>query len=237
VRFQSFIGVEAVLTKGPVTVDRQAIGSLRDYFGRELIPDAMWPSIAAAIPPATAENFCALFASTDHLAGVTTLSARVLEVARGADAIGNLDPKVIACTRTGTTVVFDKEAGLGPGAGRRRVYGAIRFLPAPYSSFQIVGFGMAPTPERLADMKTLVESLVVKAATTLAVYRRKKANAQPSAKPTIHTSRTEPMPMEVEPRPPSFAFHIRRSGTNKTATVQRIAAAVPVPIPMKTIFR
>ena len=131
VRFPAFLGTEAVLTKGPVTVDRQALGGLYDLFTRQAIPEAELPPILAALAPVTPDNFCALLGQVDHLARPEALSDRARAMARAADALGHVAPRVIACTRAGATITFDKEAGLGPGTGRRRVYGAIRFLPPP----------------------------------------------------------------------------------------------------------
>jgi hypothetical protein len=38
----------------------------------------------------------------------------------------------------GATVTFEKEAAFDPAGPTRHIYGAIRFLPLPYSSFQLI---------------------------------------------------------------------------------------------------
>ncbi len=157
-RFRSLIGTEAVLIRGPVTVERQALGGLYDVFAREIIPENQLAPVLAAITPVTPENFCSLLARTDHLVRPATLSEKALQAARATDQMGNIGPKVILCNRTGATITFDKEAGLGPGAGRRRVYGAIRFLQGAFSAFQVVGFGPPPREDVLAALTAMVES-------------------------------------------------------------------------------
>jgi hypothetical protein len=160
-RFPALPGTEAVLTKGPVTVDRQALGGLYDLFTRQAIPEAELPPILEALAPVTPETFCPLLGQTDHLLRPAALSDKARAMARATDVLGNVAPKVIACTRTGSTITFDKEAGLGPGGARRRVFGAIRFLPSPYSSFQVVSFGPSPRLDGLAALTAMVSSLNV----------------------------------------------------------------------------
>ena len=161
VRFRVMIGMEAVLNKGPVTVERQALGGLYDVFARDILPDAYRPAVIAALVPVTADNFCSLMAKTDHLLRPGALPEKALQAARATDTMGHVAPKTVACKRNGQTITFDKEAGLGPGSGRRRVYGAIRFLQGTYSAFQVVGFGPAPREDLLAAMTTMVESFNV----------------------------------------------------------------------------
>jgi hypothetical protein len=161
VRFRVMIGMEAVLNKGLVTVERQALGGLYDVFARDILPDAHRPAIIAALAPVTADNFCTLMRRTDHLLKPGGLPEKALQAARATDAMGNVAPKVVVCSRNGATVTFDKEAALGPGSGRRRVYGAIRFLQGTYSAFQVVGFGPAPSEDLLATMTTMVNSFDV----------------------------------------------------------------------------
>ena len=157
VRFAK-VNLEAVLTQGPVTVDRQAIGGLYDTMARQVIPEAALPRILQALAPVTADSFCDLLAATTHIARPETLSAKELQMARAADGLGHDAPRVLVCRRAGDTVTFHKEAGIGPGGGRRHVFGAIRFLPAPYSSFQIVGVGAAPASGDLDAMRSVVAS-------------------------------------------------------------------------------
>ena len=161
VRFRIMIGTEAVLNKGLVTVERQALGGLYDVFARDILPDAHRGAVIAALAPVTADNFCTLMKRTDHLLRPGGLSENALQAARATDAMGHVAPKIIVCERNGATITFDKEAALGPGSGRRRVYGAIRFLQGTYSAFQVVGFGPAPREDLLATMTTMVDSVNV----------------------------------------------------------------------------
>ena len=52
-----------------------------------------------------------------------------------------VSPRVLRCVAEGSTVTFDTEAAFAPGRPRQHVYGAVRFLEAPYSTFQIVRAG------------------------------------------------------------------------------------------------
>ena len=161
VRFRVMIGMEAVLNKGLVTVERQALGGLYDVFARDILPDAHRVAVIASLAPVTADNFCTLMRRTDHVLKPGALSEKALQAARATDVMGHVAPKIIVCDRNGATITFDKEAALGPGSGRRRVYGAIRFLQGEYSAFQVVGFGPAPREELLASMTTMVGSFSV----------------------------------------------------------------------------
>ena len=158
VRFRVMIGLEAVLNKGLVTVERQALGGLYDVFARDILPDAHRPAVIAALAPVTADNFCTLMRRTDHVLKPAGLSEKALQAARATDTMGHVAPKIISCQRDGATITFDKEAALGPGSGRRRVFGAIRFLQGTYSAFQVVGFGPAPPEDLLATTTRMVES-------------------------------------------------------------------------------
>jgi hypothetical protein len=156
------VNYEAVLTQGQVTVDRQALGGLYDTIARQIIPESALLRILQAVTPVTAANFCELLGATDHVARRADLSAKDLQMARAADALGNDTPRVVTCARRGDVIAFHKEAGLAPGGGRRHVFGAIRFLEAPFSSFQIVGIGAAPGGADLGAMRSIAESFTVR---------------------------------------------------------------------------
>jgi hypothetical protein len=65
--------------------------------------------------------------------------------------------KVLHREVSGGTVTFEKESAFDLTAQRRSIYGAIRFLPPPYSSFHLVRGGWdAPSPEMLRQIRTLV---------------------------------------------------------------------------------
>jgi len=67
--------------------------------------------------------------------------------------------------RADTVITFHKEATFVAGVvnARQQLYGAIRFLPAPYSSFQFVrGALIAPSPASLDAMTRMVQSFTVR---------------------------------------------------------------------------
>jgi hypothetical protein len=142
----SGLGGEAVLTSGPVDVDVQALGGLYDAITLQLLPLADRASVRAAVPAATASNFCRLLGQRDHLGNATNLPAATLEVARRLDGMRNLDPGVVSCVASGSAIAFHKTATYQAGriSARQHLFGAIRFLPGPYSSFQIVRASTSP---------------------------------------------------------------------------------------------
>ena len=58
----------------------------------------------------------------------------------------------------GDTVTFHKEVSFQPGGPRQHVYGAVRFLSPPYSTFQIVRAGPAPDAAVLERLTAVVRS-------------------------------------------------------------------------------
>jgi hypothetical protein len=167
VRFSALqgLGGEAVVTKGRVLVDIQAAGGLYDEISLQLFPDPIRQRLEAALPPLTADNFCDIIARPDHLPSNVALDAKVVELARAVDRTRNGDPKVLQCVRSESVVTFHKQATFTAGAvsTRQHLYGAIRFLPPPYSSFQFVrGSLTPPDASALADITRMVQSLVVR---------------------------------------------------------------------------
>lgn len=158
IRFSGLAGLggEAVVTSGPITVDVQALGGLYDSFARGVFPDADLAVVLNALPAPAPSNFCALLGTADHLAG-QTLPVRLVAAARQVDQMRNLDPVVHRCDLTGDVVVFHKEATFAAGAikARQHVYGVVRFLPAPFSSFQIVRG--STTPPAAAELEMLAQ--------------------------------------------------------------------------------
>ena len=156
----SGLGGEAVLTSGPVTVDVQALGGLYDIFARSALPDTELATLLKALPAVTASNFCALLGSTDRLQGLT-LAPRLLAAARELDAVRNVQPVVHQCVAADGVIAFHKEATFVAGAmqGRQHIFGAIRFLTPPYSSFQIVrALPTAPSASDVEVLRQLVRS-------------------------------------------------------------------------------
>jgi hypothetical protein len=162
VRFSALAGLggEAVVTKGPMTVDVQALGGLYDPFARSVFPDAELAAVMKALPAIAPANFCTLLGSTDRLQR-QTLPQRLEAPARRLDAIRNLQPVVHRCEVTGDVAVFHKEATFESGAAsaRQHIYGALRFLAGPFSSFQIVRAGLAaPTAAELDTLQRMAAS-------------------------------------------------------------------------------
>jgi hypothetical protein len=57
-----------------------------------------------------------------------------------------------------STIVFDKERSFGPGAPVQHVYGAVRCLPEPFSTFRLIAAGNAPDRALLPTMADVVAS-------------------------------------------------------------------------------
>jgi hypothetical protein len=165
IRFEIFslaIGGEAALTKGRPVIDLQAAGGLHDAITLEIFPAPVLERVLHAVPAVTAATFCDAIAReqhvdvrTDALAPLTTEQRAI--VAR-VDRMRNVDPQVLRCVANGSTITFHKEATVQPGGPRQHVYGAVRFLDPPYSTFQIVRAGPAPTAVLLDQMTSLVMS-------------------------------------------------------------------------------
>ena len=166
IRFSVFssgiIGGEAALTRGFPLIDLQAAGGLYDAIALEAFPDAMRRAIVGALQPLSTTNFCNQFAVEQHLdpqaAVLATLTVQQRSAIASLDRMRNVSPRVLRCVVEGSTVVFDKEAAFVPGGPRQHVYGAVRFLEAPYSTFQIVRAGPAPDASVLNQMTAVVRS-------------------------------------------------------------------------------
>ena len=167
VRFSALhgLGGEAVLTKGRVVIDIQAAGGLYDEISSQLFPDPIRQRLEQILPPLSAENFCDTIAQPDHLPRDAALDAKIAELARSVDRTRNTDPKVLQCVRSGSVLTFHKQATFSSGAfsARQQLYGAVRFLPPPYSSFQFVrGSLTPPTPAALEEMTRIVQSFTIR---------------------------------------------------------------------------
>ena len=160
--FSSGIGGEAALTRGFPVVDIQAAGGLYDAIALEILPDSMRRLIIQALTPLSVANFCQQIAQEQHLdpqvAALAGLTAQQKLAIASTDRMRNVSPRVLRCDVDGTTVTFDKEVASQPGGPRQHVYGAIRFLEGPYSTFQIVRAGSAPREDVLSQMAALVKS-------------------------------------------------------------------------------
>jgi len=157
------LGGEAVLTTGPPQVDLQAAGGLYDSITLQAFPAPIDAMIRNALPVLTAANFCDAIGREQHLdpadGRLSALTATQRGVVRSVDRMGNYAPKVFRCQVLAGTVTFDKESAADAAAASRYIYGAIRFLPKPYSSFQLVrGSAEAPAAELLQQITTIVNS-------------------------------------------------------------------------------
>jgi hypothetical protein len=167
VRFTSLAGLggEAALTTGRVLVDIQAVGGLYDDISLQVFPDALRARIESLVPPLTIENFCASLGQQDHLPANIPFEPKLADLIRSVDRTRNGDPKVVQCVRADAVITFHKEATFVAGVvkARQQLYGAVRFLPAPYSSFQFVrGMLDAPSPAALDAMTRMVQSFTVR---------------------------------------------------------------------------
>jgi hypothetical protein len=162
------LGGEATLTRGFVLVDLQALGGLYDSITLEAFPEPLRSRIISNLVPLTPSNFCNEFIRSRHVdagaAAFAGLTAQQREALLRADRFRNINPQLQRCGFTEDTVVFDKEAsfdGQSP-ADRQHIYGVVRFLPPPYSSFQIVRATKQPPAEgMLSKMAELVRSLTL----------------------------------------------------------------------------
>jgi hypothetical protein len=151
------LGGEAVLTKESPQVDLQAAGGLYDEITLQVFPAPAALTVRNALPRLTAANFCDAIARERHAdpsdPRLSSLSVAEKTALGQVDQMGNASPKVLRCDVSGDTVTFEKEAV------QRYVYGAMRFLPPPYSSFQLVrGGGEAPPAALLRQITSLVTS-------------------------------------------------------------------------------
>jgi hypothetical protein len=156
-------GGEAALTRGFPLLDLRAAGGLYDEITLEIFPQPLRNLIVKTLEPLTASNFCAVIARERHVdpapAAFVSLTSRQREALGSADQMGNIDPKIVSCELRGDTVRFDKEVAFQAGGPRNHVYGAVRFLGEPYSTFQLVrGTGEAPSAALLDQITRVVKS-------------------------------------------------------------------------------
>jgi hypothetical protein len=166
IRFARFtaagIGGEAALTQGRPMLDMQAAGGLHDAIALEIFPDALRQRILQSVPPLTRASFCDQIAREQHIdpgvPGLAGLTSQQRAAVTSVDRMRNITPRVITCRAEQETIVFDKEVSFQEGGSRQHVYGAVRFLPAPYSTFQLIQAGPAPDTVRLEEIAGLVRS-------------------------------------------------------------------------------
>jgi hypothetical protein len=162
---QIVLGGEAVLTKGFVMLDVQAAGGLYDSTMRDIFPAATQDSILSTMPQLTASNLCRELAQEQHVdigkPSLAVLTPQQKDAIVRLDWMRNENPKVLRCDVAGDTVTFHKEvtARFGQASNRQQIYGAVRFLKPPFSSFQLIQARLGvPSPETLRTMTSVVES-------------------------------------------------------------------------------
>jgi hypothetical protein len=74
------------------------------------------------------------------------------------DTMRNVNPRLVECPTAGNVVVFDKQRAFRAGDPVLHVYGAVRFLPAPFSAFQVIAGGDPPDGAILTALADLVMS-------------------------------------------------------------------------------
>jgi len=156
-------GGEAALTRGFPLLDLRAAGGLYDEITLEIFPQPVRNIILKTLEPLTASNFCVAIARERHVdpasAAFASLTLRQREVLGNVDQMGNINPKIVSCELTGDTIRFDKEVAFQAGGLRNHVYGAVRFLREPYSTFQFIrGTGGAPSTALLDQITEVVKS-------------------------------------------------------------------------------
>jgi hypothetical protein len=157
------LGGEAVLTKGAPQFDLQAAGGLYDAITLQIFPAPVAGVIRNALPVLTPLTLCDAIGRERHLdtadQRLRILPAQQRAAIASVDRMGNINPKVLRCDVVGDTVTFVKEAAFDPAGPPRFIYGAIRFLPAPYSSFQLIRrSGVAPGGPLMQQITAVVNS-------------------------------------------------------------------------------
>ncbi len=167
VRFSGLqgIGGEAVLSRGPVVLDVQALGGLYDPIALEVVPEALRAEIEAGRPVVTPATFCQILGDADHVAAAPGLPATLREAARALDRMRNIDPEVVGCEVDGRVATFHKLATFesGSASARQHIFGAVRFLDEPYSAFHVVrARTSAPSPDEIDTLARIVRSLQIR---------------------------------------------------------------------------
>ena len=158
------LGGEAVLTSGAPQLDLQAAGGLYDAITLQIFPEPATKVIRAALPVLTSDTFCEALGRDRHLdpadQRLTSLTAQQKAAVVSVDRMGNFNASVLRCEAMGGTLTFEKAAALDAAGPSRYIYGAIRFLPAPYSSFQLIrGSADDPGDALIEQITAVVRSL------------------------------------------------------------------------------
>lgn len=160
------LGGEAVVTRGPVQVDLQALGGLYDPFAAEVLPAPLKALLKTHLPPLGAANFCPQLAREDHVdwrhPDFAALSPAQITAAQALDRLRNEAPDVVECRELENgLIVFHKRviARFGAASSPQHVYGVVHFFDTGISSFQIVRAGSeAPGRDLLMSMEAIARS-------------------------------------------------------------------------------
>ncbi len=155
------------LMRDPLAL-RRAVGGLYDAITMEIFPGPRRKMLVRNLPALQASNFCRMLAREDHIdlgkRDFCSLSAKMKNGIRRVDRMRNIKPKLIFCKVSKNTVSFHKTATFQAGAMRSRqhIYGAVKFVKAPYSSFHLVRGGKdAPGKKTTESITKLVKSLKI----------------------------------------------------------------------------
>jgi hypothetical protein len=150
---------EAVLTTGRIWVAAQALGGLHDalLLGGilEALPSSIREPLLAHASTLSRVSFCQELSHARHVqeyeSNLAVLPVAQQQALRALDQTRNIDPHVVRCEASGEVVIFHKEATvqLGRMTNRQHLYGAVRFLAPPCSSFQFIRIANDPPSEEL----------------------------------------------------------------------------------------
>lgn len=157
------LGGEAALMRGFPLLDLRVAGGLYDAISLEIFPQPVRDLILRNLERITASNFCDAIAREQHVdpasVAFASLTSRQREALGNVDQMGNINPKIVSCEIKGDTIRFDKEVAFQAGGPRNHVYGAVRFLGEPFSTFQLIrGTGKAPSAALLDQITEVVKS-------------------------------------------------------------------------------
>jgi hypothetical protein len=156
-------GGEAALGRGFPVLDLQSAGGLYDALTLQIFTPPLATVVRSALPPLNRSNFCDAVTRESHLdprdPRLASLTPPQLESVAKVDRLYNVEPKVARCDVAGDTVTFAKESKVDPRGEPRHIYGAVRFLTAPYSTFQLIrGTADPPSEALLMQITAVVKS-------------------------------------------------------------------------------
>jgi hypothetical protein len=138
------------------------VGGLYDGLTLEIFPDHLRAIIVGQLPRLTSGNFCAALGQSRHvdpdLPVFRPFTPPQKQAIGQTDVMRNANPRIIECRRVGAMVIFDKERAFQPGYPTQHVYGAVRFLGEPFSTFQLIAGGASPDRALLSTIEDVVSS-------------------------------------------------------------------------------